>query len=30
MVEQSFYEEEILPLTDPEESLARLGGATAD
>jgi DNA-directed RNA polymerase subunit beta' len=30
MVEQSFYEEEILPLTDPEESLAGLGGATAD
>ena len=30
MVEQSFYEEEILPLTDPEESLAGLEGATAD
>ena len=29
MVEQSFYEEEILPLTDPEESLAGLE-ATGD
>ena len=30
MVEQSFYEEEILPLTDPGELIAGLEGVTAD
>ena len=30
MVEQSFYEEEILPLTDPAEFMAGLEEATAD